>query len=204
MWIFTALRRSVEDPRNRLTQLLVLSIVVTVYFYVYFYQNIFHIQVPLIGINTLIEMPIMVLVVIPLVKYLIVKPDPLQRSPSQRRPIRFFQNEFPSRYILERCQRCVEDENSCSNYIKAESYAHIRYWFNDIFHGAIEREDPKSVRDTFEKGYTCKLLYYLSWVLGIFCGLAIVTVAVYHTVLAIVATISFLILTTPDDFVLSP
>ena len=120
------------------------------------------------------------MIVIPLIKYLIIRPDPLQRSPSKRREIRFFQHEFPSRYILQRCQRCIEDEKSCMNYIKEQSYDHIRHWFYDIFHGAIEREDPRRVKDTFEKGYSCKLLYYLTWILGIALAISLMTILCHH------------------------
>ena len=156
---------AIEEPKRRLEWLLILCALVAGYFYIYVYQNILHIEVKFINVQTLIQMPIIFLIVIPLIRYLLVKPDPLQRSPSKWRAIRFFQNEFPSKYILERCQRCVEDDKSCPNYIKAESDDHIRHWFWDIFRGAIEAEDSRRVRDTFEKGYTCKLLYYLTWVL---------------------------------------
>lgn len=164
------------EPKERLELLLILCALAIGYFYIYIYQDILHIEVRLVDLQTLIQVPIISIIVIPLTKYLLVKPDPLQRSPSKRRAIRFFQNEFPSRYILERCQRCIEDEKSCPNYIKEASYAHVRYWFNDILHGAIEKEDPSRVRSTFEKGYTCKLLYYLTRVLRFAFAVAIMTI----------------------------
>jgi hypothetical protein len=173
-------KKSIEEPKKRLERLLGLSAFVISYFYIYVYQNMLHIKVKLIDLQTLIQMPLISVVILPLIRYLIIKPDPLQRSPSQRKSIRFFQNEFPSRYILGRCERCVENKNSCPNYIKAESYIHVKYWFHDIFHGEIEKDDPRSVKDTFEKGYTCKLLYYLSWILGILAALAIITIVFHH------------------------
>lgn len=176
-------KSSLEDPKKRLERLLVVSTFIIGYFYLYVYQNMLHIGVKLVSFQTLIQMPLMALVIIPLIHHLIVKQDALQLSHSQRKPIRFFQNEFPSKYILERCERCIEKENSCPNYIKEESYAHRRYWFHHIFHGVIEREDPKRVKNTFEKGYTCKLLYYLSWILGIITALGIAVIAFHHVYL---------------------
>lgn len=175
--------KSTEEPKKRLESLLVLSAFVVGYFYIYIYQNMLHIEVKLVDLQTLIQMPLIALVIFPLIRYLIIKPDPLQRSPSQRKSIRFFQNEFPSKYLLERCKKCREDENSCRNYIKPESYTHVRYWFHDIFHGEIEKENPQMVKDTFEKGYTCKLVCYLSWILSFFVALAIGTVVFYHVYL---------------------
>lgn len=176
---------AVEEPMRRLELLLILCTLIISYFYIYVYQNILNIKVDPIDLQTLIQIPVIAIIVIPLIRYLVVKPDPLQRSHSKRQTIRFFQNEFPSRYILERCQRCIEDEHSCPNYIKAESYDHIRYWFYNIFHGSIEAEDPRRIKDTFEKGYTCKLLYYLTWVLGIALAIALMTILYHHLYLFI-------------------
>jgi len=176
---------AIEEPKRRLEWLLILCALVIGYFYIYVYQNILHIEVEFINLQTLIQIPAISVIVIPLIRYLLVKPDPLQRSPSKRQAIRFFQNEFPSKYILERCQRCIEDEKSCPNYIKAQSYDHIRHWFYDIFRGAIETEDPRRVRDTFEKGYSCKLLYYLTWILGFALAIAMITILYHHAYLFI-------------------
>lgn len=173
------------EPKGRLELLLILCAIAIGYFYIYIYQDILQIEVKLVNLQTLIQIPIISIIVIPLTKYLIVKPDPLQRSPSKRRAIRFFQNEFPSKHILERCQRCVEDNKSCPNYIEEATYAHVRYWFHSILHGAIEAEDRSRVRATFEKGYTCKLLYYLTWILGIAFVIAIMTILYHHAWLLI-------------------
>lgn len=180
-----------EDPRKRLELLLSVVTIFVGYAYLYIYQNILHIKVALYDLYTLLEMPVIAAIVLPLIYYLIIKADPLQRSPSQWKAIRFFQNEFPSRYILERCKRCIENENTCPNYIKAESYTHIKYWFKDIFHGPIESEDPGSVKDTYEKGYTCKLVYYLSWILTVFSVLAMVLMLFQHLYLYIFKTLKF-------------
>jgi len=150
-----------------------------------------HLKVALIDLQTLIQMPLVAMVIIPLIYYFIIKPDPLQLSPSKRKSIRFFQNEFPSKYILERCEKCREDANSCPNYIRAQSYDHVKYWFHNIFHGEIEREDPARVKDTFDKGYTCKLYYYSSWILGVFSMLAIITMLIHHVYLYIFKELKF-------------
>lgn len=176
-------KSNLKEPKKRLERLIAFVALLVAYFYIYVYQNMLHIEVELVSFQTLIQMPLVAFVIIPLIHYFIIKPDPLQRSPSQRKAIRFFQSEFPSKHILERCERCREDENSCPNYIKAESYAHIRYWFHDIFHGEIEKKDPSRIKDTFDKGYNCKLLYYSSWILGVFSVLAIVTIAIHHAYL---------------------
>ena len=182
---------SIEEPKQRLERLLIISAVALGYFYIYLYQNMLHIKVDFVDLKTLLQIPVISIIVIPLILYLIVKPDPLQRSPSQKKEIKFFQNEFPSRYILDRCQRCIEDETSCRNFIKPQSYDHVRHWFQDIFHGAIEKESPRAVRDTFEKGYTCKLLYYLRWILIFVSILAIATTVLYHLYLYFVGQFRF-------------
>lgn len=177
MWIkvFSAIR----DPRKRIECLIISSTIVAGYFYIYIHQNMLHIEIPLISYQTLITMPIVTLVAA-LALYLFVKSDPLQRSPSNKKAIRFFQNEFPSKYILQRCDMCIEDESSCKNYIKPESFAHVRYWFKDIFHGIIEQQDPTSVTETFEKGYNCKLVYYLKWVMISLLVLSVLTATIHH------------------------
>lgn len=82
--------KSIEEPKKRLERLLQLSAFIIGYLYTYVYQNMLHIKVNLIDFQTLIQMPLVALVILPLIHYLIIKSDPLQRSPSQRKPIRFF------------------------------------------------------------------------------------------------------------------
>lgn len=181
-WLMGIVKGWLTDPKNRLETLLVVCTVVVGYWYIYVYQNMLHVSVPLLDVKTLLKLSVMVIVVLPLI-HVLVKSDPLQRSPSQRKAIRFFQAEFPSGYLLRRCKRCAESQKTCPNYITPESHDHIRYWFHDIFHGPIEAQHPETVRETFEKGYTCKLWYYLTWVLGLMTVLAILTVAVHHVCL---------------------
>jgi len=168
------------DPRKRLEALLQAAALIIGYFYIYVYQDMLHIKVPLFSLQSLLRMPIVAIIIMPLIHYIIVKADPLQRSPSQRKTIRFFQKEFPSKYLLERCRKCIYDQKSCRSYITEDSYDHVRYWFQDILHGSIEKKNPKIVKDTYRKGYICKLLYYLSWILIGFCLLATITIIFYH------------------------
>lgn len=79
----------ITDPKRKLERLLELSTIFISYIFIFVYQNVFHIQVKLIDFETLIKLPIIALVVMPLVHYLIVKQDALQLSPSKKKAIRF-------------------------------------------------------------------------------------------------------------------
>jgi hypothetical protein len=153
-----------KDPRKMLEALLQISGLLVGYFYIFVYQDVLNIKIKLISLEALVEIPIVAVVIIPLIKYIIVKPDALQRSPSKRKSIRFFQKEFPSNYLLNRCARCVETKKTCKNFVTEENFNHIRHWYK-IFHEKMKKESHGSVEDTYWKGYTCKLLYYLQWIL---------------------------------------
>jgi hypothetical protein len=178
--LLSNLLKKMQDPKAKLERLLVLVTIIVVYLFLFIYKEIFQIQIKFIDAKTLFEMPIIALVVYPFIYYLL-KSDPLQRSPKKKRIYNFFQSEFPSNYILERCNKCIEDESTCPNFIKAESFTHIRYWFHNMLHGYIEKEDPKIVKDTFEKGYTCKLFYYSSVILKTFLILSLFVLAVHYS-----------------------
>jgi hypothetical protein len=174
------LKNYISDPKTQIEYLLNISIIVASYFYIYVYQGIlmFHFPVKFVDTGTLLQMSIIVVIVIPLVHFMFLSSDPLQRSHSKRKTIRFFQNEFPSNYLIKRCENCIEDANSCTNYLKRESGAYIGYWFRDIFHGYIEKQNPRIINETFSKGYTCKLVYYLSWVIGGLGFLGLLTIVI--------------------------
>lgn len=169
---------NIEEHKKRIERIIILSTLFIGYLYIFIYQEMLNMKFDL-SFQTIIKMPIIGGVIYYFIYYLI-KSDPLQRGSKNIKEIRFFQNEFPSKYLLERCERCIENEKSCPNYIKAESYSHIRYWFHHILHGEIEKENPKSVKDTFEKGYICKLLYAIKNVLKCVLVLSILTICVYH------------------------
>jgi len=176
---------SISDPKKKLEYLLDISAIAIGYFYIYVYQDILHLHVTLLSMDTILQIPVISLIVVPIILYVFIKPDPLQRSPSNRQAIRFFQNEFPSNYILSRCGRCIEDDRTCQNFIKAESFAHVRYWFNDIFHDVIEKANAEVVKNTFEKGYTCKLVYYLTWIILAATVLSLLTIIFNYIVVSL-------------------
>jgi hypothetical protein len=178
-WLKMASEKA-RDPKATLTLLLDVVALLASYYFVYIYQNMLGLNIPFVSYETLIAMPIIAAVVIPLIHYLLVRSDPLQRSPRKGKSIRFFQSEFPSNYLLRRCERCVESPESCPNYISEDSKAHVSYWFDDIFHGPIEKEDPGAVRATFERGYTCKLIYYVTWILWLFVALSVIVMVIHH------------------------
>ncbi len=180
MNIFQWIKKYSKDPKTGLEVLLLLALVTIGYFYIYVYQNMLHINVKFLDLNELMKIGFIEIVIVPLIYYVIIKSDPLQRSTSEKKSIKFFQNQFPSKYLIERCARCVEDENSCPNYIKAGSFDHIKYWFNDIFHGVIEKESPEIVKETFGKGYTCKLVYNSLLFIGIFFLLGVGVILYHH------------------------
>jgi len=162
--ILDVIANTSKDPRKRLEALLQISGLLVGYFYIFVYQDILNIKVKLMSLEALVEIPIVAVVIIPLIRYILVKPDSLQRSPSKKKAIRFFQKEFPSNYLLNRCARCIETSETCKNFITEGSCDHVRYWYK-LFHEKIEKESPSSVKETYWKGYTCKLLYHLQWIL---------------------------------------
>ena len=182
MAIFQSIKKYSEDPKSTLEILLLLSSFTIGYFYIYVYQNMLHISVIYTDIKDLMKIGFIDLVIAPLIYFIVIKADPLQRSKSERKAIKFFQNWFPSKYIKDRCGRCAEDEKTCSNHIEAGSGDEISYWFGCIF-PEIEKGSPGIRNQTLRKGYTCKLLYNLIWVIVIFSLLAIVTIVLHHVYL---------------------
>lgn len=181
-------KSDIYEYKKKLERVSVYLTVVITYIFMYTYQNMIHIEIRPLDFKSYLRMPIFFLVIFPTIFYLYVKNHPLEKMNSEnvkircfRRMIEFFQNEFPSKYILERCKRCKENESSCPNYIKEESQEHIKYWFHDMFHGAIEKEDPERVKRTFEKGYICKL-YYIFILLLIISLIASISVIIFHHV----------------------
>ncbi len=163
------------NPRDRLERLLTVSAIVIGYFYVWTFQEFLRIQVAFIDISTLLRLPIITVIVFPLVKYAYVKQDWLQRGRPNLKSVRFFQAQFPSLYIRDRCARCVETAQTCRNFIGPESRDHNSYWLDEIF-PIIKRDQPEQASRTFEKGYTCKLIFGLQVVLLVFIGISILTI----------------------------
>jgi hypothetical protein len=160
----------------RLQRLLNVSAIVIGYFYVWTFQELLKISVAFIDISTLLRLPIIAIVVYPLVKYGYVKQDWLQRGRPTLKSVRFFQAQFPSLYIRDRCARCVETAQTCGNFIGPESRAHNSYWLDEIF-PIIKKGQKEQASRTFERGYTCKLIFGLQVVLVIFIAISIATIA---------------------------
>jgi hypothetical protein len=177
----TGSKQYTTEPIKRLERLLICAGLFFGYSLLFVYQDKLGLGIPSLSLPELLAIPTVALLVIPLVRYCLVRADPLQRSASRSKAVRFFQGEFPSLYLLHRCQRCAEDSSSCPNYIAEPSLAHRRYWFQDVFHGPLKQEDPDNVRDTFEKGYTCKLVYGFMWILRIYAAIAVI-VLIAHVV----------------------
>lgn len=163
------------DPKARLERLLNISAIVIGYFYVWTFQEYLRIHVAFIDISTLLRLPIITLVVFPLVKYAYVKQDWLQRGRPNLESVRFFQAQFPSLYIRDRCARCVETPETCTNFIGPQSRDHNSYWLDSIF-PIIKRNQKAQALRTFERGYTCKLVFGLEMVLVAFIVISIATI----------------------------
>jgi hypothetical protein len=93
----------VTKPKKKLERLLVLVSLLSTYYFLFIYQDVLGLEIPLLSLKSLVALPAISVVVIPLIRYVVVLPDPLQRSPSRNPTVRFFQEQFPSRYLLERC-----------------------------------------------------------------------------------------------------
>jgi len=185
--VFEQLVKVKKDPRSRMTILLDIAALASGYYFFYIYQDIFGLNIPKLNLKSLLTIPLIYILILPLIHYIIILPDPLQRSPSKNKMVRFFQNEFPSLFLLNRCARCIEDKTTCRNYISKQSNAHVKYWFYDISHGPIEEENPDIINKTFEKGYTCKLMYNTYWILFAFSLFASLTMIVSFLIKSIIS-----------------
>jgi hypothetical protein len=163
------------EPKARLERLLSVSSIVLGYFYVWTFQEYLKINVKFIDVSTLLRLPIISIIVIPLTLYLYVKPDWLQRGRPHFKSVRFFQAQFPSLYIKQRCGKCSETAQTCRNFIGPESREHNSYWLDHIWRPIIKKKYKEQFDRTFEKGYTCKLLFGLQIALVFFAIVAVVT-----------------------------
>src|SRR6266849_5492528 len=130
----------------------------------------------LLNVSALLRLPIITLVVFPLVKYAYVKQDWLQRGRPHLKSVLFFQAQFPSLYIRDRCTRCVETVQTCRNFIGRQSRDHNSYWLDHIF-PIIKKDQKEQATRTFERGYTCKLVFGLQVVLLTFLVISAATMA---------------------------
>jgi len=147
--------------KRKLEGLLASEVILATYVFLLVYQKVLGISVPRLDLKVLLAVPLLPL----LVHYLIVKSDPLQKSHMRLRAVRCFQSEYPSKYLLRRCEACGKTEGDCPSYVTEKSRRHARYWLNDIFHGPIEQESPHLIEETFDKSYTCRVVCYTEWLL---------------------------------------
>jgi len=141
-----------NGAKRKLELLIGLSALAAGYLYVWVYQFFLGLTVKFIDFQSLLSIPLIALVVFPLVHYLWVKPDLLQRSTFTWKSVRFFQAQFPSNYIRDRCQDCVETPSTCGNFIDPGSADHTNYWLNDIWRGVIAKQYPDRFEETFRTG----------------------------------------------------
>jgi len=181
----SSLLTKATKPKRKLERLLVLIAFLSVYYYAFIYQDALGLAIPFLSLTSLLAIPVIGTVVIPLIKYTIIRPDPLQRSSRSNQSIRFFQAQFPSRYLLERCDRCKETKETCPAFLREEGGEYRNIWFKGFFNKRILEEDPGLVESTFEKGYTCKLIFYIQgiarWFI-IFSVLALIIKQVFQFV----------------------
>jgi len=168
-----------KTSKAKLECLLGFAAVAAGYFFIWVYQTFFGLRVALVGFDSLLKIPLVALVVLPLVYQLLVHADPLQRSSLPWKSVRFFQAEFPSRYIRERCGNCVETHATCRNFIGPDSLDHVNYWLNYLWRPIVERDFPERFQDTFVRGYRCKLVLGLNLIAGFFGTLALLAVFVF-------------------------
>ncbi len=81
--------------------------------------------------------------------------------------VSFFWSTLPSFYLVERCNKC--QNQNCSNRLSRRNSLFVGIWFKEIFHKHL-REDVKL---TLQKGFICRLIFYLKYS---FLGLSIISV----------------------------
>ena len=165
-----------SSPKEKLERLLTISAIVVGYLYVWTFQENLGIQVAFISVSNLLRVPIIAIVVYPLVRYAYVQQDWLQFGRPKLKSVRFFQAQFPSLYIRDRCGKCAETAQTCRNFIAADSTDHNSYWLDHIF-PLIKKDQPEQASRTFQRGYICKLVFGLEFVLLVFMIISVVTLA---------------------------
>jgi hypothetical protein len=168
---------SAKGAKARLEILLGLSTFAAAYLYVWVYQDFLGIRVAFVDFSALLRVSIISTVVFPLVHYLYVKPDPLQWANWKFRSVRFYQLQFPSLYIRDRCQRCLETVATCRNFMGPDSRDHTTYWFDGIWRPIIATGFRGNFERTFERGYTCKLVFGVQLAMVFFSALALITMS---------------------------
>jgi hypothetical protein len=166
------------SPKARLEWLQAAMVVLLAGLTLYVYQDVLGLHFSLKQLGGTLQLPLFAVVILPYLTYVLVRSDPLQRNRPRGGATKFFQDQYPSKYILERCKSCREGP-SCNNRLTEDGRDHENYWLDDIFHGPLERQRPESIKRTFERSYTCKLIFASEWLLGVSAAISLV-VAAFH------------------------
>jgi hypothetical protein len=148
----------IGSDKTRLEVQLGVTAFAAAYLYMWVFEGILGLNLKFVPFDLFLKTPLISLAAFPLVFYGYVKADPLQRSHLKWRSVRFYQSEFPSLYIRERCGRC-KFKTTCRNFISPDSSDHNTYWLRDLWRPHFRTQYPDEFKNTFRRGYTCKLLF---------------------------------------------
>ena len=116
------------------------------------------------SIRDLETLPALILLVAALVivRVLIFAADPLETLAWRWPPEpRFFRAHYPSKYLLERCRECADHSPCHDRPLGAHSREYIAVWY-EIFDSIPQ--DSNSLRSrTYEKGFTCRFIFYMKY-----------------------------------------
>lgn len=92
--------------------------------------------------------------------------------------VSFFWSTLPSQYLLRRCDSCKNQ--NCSNRLYTTESKYISIWFREIFHKYLKSE----VRITLQKGFLCRLVFYIKYTLFFLSIITVLTLAFRYYVFA--------------------
>ena len=142
------------------------------------HAHVFEVKVPALLSEVWWTARLISLVVVPAITYWLVRPDPLQSGRPGRlaKKTRFFQEQFPSRWLIARCLRCQETPETCRACLTSRADDASQVWFR-IFKDDIGAALPEERERTFRRGYTCKFVWGNEWLLLAFLGLSVLVAA---------------------------
>lgn len=187
--IWQSLLLGVRSDKTRLEVQLGITAFAVAYLYLWAFGSMLGLDLKLVPFDLFLKTPLISLAVFPLVFYGYVKADPLQRSHLGWQTVRFFQAQFPSLYIRDRCQKC-RAQGTCRNFISPASGDHTTYWLRDLWRPYFRKEYPGEFENTFRRGYTCKLIFGTEVLVLVFFALGMATVICSETAQLIRAEIS--------------
>lgn len=168
--------RTPLTPRARLEWLQSVVVVMLTGLTLSVYQDVFGFRFGFKELWSTVELPVFAVVILPYITYVVVRSDPLRHLRTRFGPVKFYQEQFPSSYLVRRCESCHE-EPACCNGLRKRNGDYVNYWFDELFHGSLEQLRPVSIHDTFEIGYTCKLVFASQCLLGVFAAFSLIIAA---------------------------